>query len=197
MYLLPCCHSIPTTLANLSLSLTQDGKSAAIYAAISGHLDIIRYLVEVAKADVNMPTYKCRTIIMFASEYGRFEIVKYLIEECRADRYWEDYVSTFSLSLSLSFSFNFTDAFTWYIRTVRMRFLMLKLRRYGVIFSINLMLQSPPRHWSLLPLTPPPLPLPLTLSPPPHPFQSPPLLPPQCSSPSPLHHSLIMRIVHQ
>jgi Ankyrin repeats (3 copies)/Ankyrin repeats (many copies) len=56
------------------------GRTPLVYAARSGALDVVRWLVEEQGADVNAKDSENRSPIFYACEEGCFETVKYLVE---------------------------------------------------------------------------------------------------------------------
>jgi len=57
------------------------GKTALMYAAGRGHPDIVRYLVDEKKVNVNQPDDDGKTPLMYAAESGNPEVFHYLIEK--------------------------------------------------------------------------------------------------------------------
>ena len=54
-------------------------------AAMCGHLDVVRYLVEEVKIDPDNSANDGFTSIWLAARNGHFELVRYLVEEANAD----------------------------------------------------------------------------------------------------------------
>lgn len=61
--------------------LTKDGTPLALYAAKSGNLAIVRYIVEYSRASMNTVDKKHRTILHFAAMSGDVELNRYLVEK--------------------------------------------------------------------------------------------------------------------
>lgn len=64
--------------------------TALHYAAYSGHLSIVKYLVEEAQANINDRNKNKRTPLMVAAWAGNLDIVAYLVECCHALLYLKD-----------------------------------------------------------------------------------------------------------
>ena len=60
---------------------TNDGYTALLSACKSGHLAIVRFLVELGGASVWTTDSSGATLLIVASEYGRLELVRYLFEQ--------------------------------------------------------------------------------------------------------------------
>lgn len=59
-----------------------DGDTALLKAAGFGCLDVVRYLVAVCGADVNIANYRGHTALMRAETEQHADIVRYLAGEC-------------------------------------------------------------------------------------------------------------------
>jgi hypothetical protein len=57
------------------------GKTALWLACFYGHLEVVRSLIEIGKADINISDHKNWTPLRAAISQGHIDIVKYLIEQ--------------------------------------------------------------------------------------------------------------------
>ncbi|MFP3027759.1 MAG: ankyrin repeat domain-containing protein [Wolbachia sp.] len=59
--------------------------TSLMFAAESGHLDVVKYLVKEARVDVNAGNEFGNTPLIFAAEDGHLDVVKYLVKEAKAN----------------------------------------------------------------------------------------------------------------
>lgn len=62
-----------------------DGDTASIHAARSGHLGVVKHLVEMCGADIHANNSEGNTALHSAAYEGHTDVVKYLVEEREAD----------------------------------------------------------------------------------------------------------------
>lgn len=70
--------------------MDKKGASPLMWAAGSGHLSIVRYLVEVGGCDPNQPqqgkrSFSGRTALHWAARNGNLDVVEYLVRKCGVD----------------------------------------------------------------------------------------------------------------
>lgn len=79
-------EEIRATVADNAMDVNafdEDGDASIHVAAATGRLDVVRFLVERANADVNLKTQKHhRTPLYQASIYGHRDVCLYLISWC-------------------------------------------------------------------------------------------------------------------
>jgi len=68
------------TLMKLSLSRTESGNTALHVASKSGHLSLVKYLVELDRNGLNTPNYENETPLHLATLNGRDYLVTYFAE---------------------------------------------------------------------------------------------------------------------
>ena len=62
-----------------------DGYNLVNSASCSGHLNIVKYLVENCNANIEAKTNYGHNSLALAALCGRFDVVKYLVEQCHAN----------------------------------------------------------------------------------------------------------------
>lgn len=64
---------------------TSDGVPLCLYAAKTGNLDLIKYIVEYSRASMNTVDADNRTILHYAAMSGNVELNRYLVEKVGMD----------------------------------------------------------------------------------------------------------------
>lgn len=60
-------------------------RTPLMWAADTGHLDVVKCLVRTGKADIDAQDERSMTALMLAAYHGHTEVVKYLVEKAHAD----------------------------------------------------------------------------------------------------------------
>ena len=86
-------QSLVSANADVDKAKTSDGATPLFMAVLNGHTEVVRFLVEEGKADVDKVNKKNQTPINIAADGGRLEVVQFFLgkgADCTIEDAWGD-----------------------------------------------------------------------------------------------------------